>query len=891
MNTLVLRYGVPYVYAVITQQPNLPTMRPHVRILCCAPIVGAMLLACIISPFNLSAQSVDDLHLSSFASGISQSMPNIERAQQAVDKSTLVYIENKGQWDSRAHFLLRSGGLDMWITSHGVLYDLYRLDKSEAKSDESELLGESPASETGSVAKRGHVVGISFEGVGSAPSVHAIGRQPGYYNYFIGNDQSKWTPNVGLYSGARIDNIYSGIDALFYLDEGRPRYDLLVRPGGDPKQIRMKIEGAENVSVLPSGALAIATTVGVVEQRELYAYQEMDGIRKKIACRFVVDAKRRVRFDVGRYDRTRPLVIDPLIYSPLLIGGRDQGQSIAIDGGGNAYITGSTDSPDYPVTTGAYDASYNDSTDAFVAKLDPTGSTLLYSTFIGGSGKDENLGNSIVVDAGGNAYIAGGTESADYPTTSGAYDMSFNGGITDAFVTKLNASGNALVYSTYIGGATNDRAAGIAIDGSGNACIIGSTLTPLIGFVGYPTTAGAYDTASNGLSDLFVTKLNAAGSGLLYSTFIGGRRDDRGDGIAIDASGNAYVSGYSSSTTIVSDYPTTAGAYDSSPGGALDIVLSKLSPDGSTLLYSTFLGGSQTDYGSGLAVDGSGNVFIAGSTEGGGFPSTVGVYKRIHGGGTQAYVAKLNHTGSALLYSTFLGSGSCFDVAIDGNGNAYAAGSTTSSKYPTTAGAYDTSHNGSNDLFVTKLNSTGSALLYSTFIGGSSFEETPAIALDGSGNIFVTGNTGSSDFPVSPGAYDVALGGSTDAYVTKLNATGSALIYSTFVGGDGDDPSSSIELRDDSDIGGSSSLHLSIPVPNPASDEIRASYSLAEPGIVRLEVYGADGRRVAVAIDGAYRSSGSHIETVDVSKLTSGTYLLRLIAGEAISGQPFSVVR
>ena len=354
---------------------------------------------------------------------------------------------------------------------------------------------------------------------------------------------------------------------------------------------------------------------------------------------------------------------------------------------------------------GAFDTTYNGggTLDVFVTKLNPTGSGLVYSTYLGGS--NHEYANGIAIDSSGNAYITGVTYSTDFPTTAGAFDTTFNGGQYDAFVTKLNATGSGLVYSTYLGGSFDDVGYGIAIDSSGNAYLTGFTT-----FTDFPTTAGAFDiTYNGGQYDAFVTKLNATGSGLVYSTYLGGSEShDIGFGIAIDSSGNAYVTGY----TISGDFPTTAGAFDTTYNGGFgsDVFITKLNATGSGLVYSTYLGGSAQgqDIGRGITLDGSGNAYVTGYTLSTDFPTTSGAFDTTYNGGAHdVFITKLNATGSGLVYSTYLG-GSFDDrgngIAIDGSGNVYVTGYTSSTDFPTTSGAFDTTHNNSTDVFVVKLN-------------------------------------------------------------------------------------------------------------------------------------------------------------------------------------------
>jgi hypothetical protein len=389
---------------------------------------------------------------------------------------------------------------------------------------------------------------------------------------------------------------------------------------------------------------------------------------------------------------------------------------------------------------------------------------LVYSTYLGGGSSD--IGKGIAVDGSGNAYITGETWSTDFPTTTGAYDTTYNGD-TDVFVSKLNPSGTALVYSTYLGGGSSDIGKGIAVDGSGNAYLTGYTDSS----TDFPTTPGAFNTSYNGYQDVFVTKLNASGTALVYSTYLGGSIDDVGYGIALDLAGNAYITGVTYST----DFPTTLGAFDTTKyAPSLGAFVIKLNASGSSLVYSTYLGGGLIEEGNGIAIDSSGNAYITGYTWGE-FPTTPGAFDTsFNGGYHDGFVSKLNPSGTGLVYSTYLG-GSDWDVgnaiAVDASGNAYITGWTTSSTFPTTPGAFDTSYNGFYDVFVSKLNPSGTALVYSTYLGGGLFEEGNGIATDSSGNAYITGETlYYSDFPTTLGAFDTSFnGGSYDGFISKFS--------------------------------------------------------------------------------------------------------------------------
>jgi len=504
---------------------------------------------------------------------------------------------------------------------------------------------------------------------------------------------------------------------------------------------------------------------------------------------------------VATYDRTHPLVIDPVLsYSTYLGGsGNDFASGIAVDAAGNAYVTGSTDSTNFPTTAGAF-AGVTGSSDAFVTKLDPSGSTLVYSTYLGGSGDD--VARGIAVDASGNAYVTGQTSSPDLPTAN-AFQPVFVGGPADlgpagpydGFVTKLDSTGSTLLYSTYLGGNDADVSFAVAVDASGNAYVAGWTRSS-----DFPTTPGAFAVSRTGADDAFVAKLDPTGSALVYSTFLGGSNNiktanplDTGRAIAVDGSGSAYVTGY----TYSSDFPTTAGAFQTIFGsGAFGHVafVTKLDPAGSALVYSTFLGGtSGIDEGLGLAIDAGGNAYVTGVTLSSDFPTTPGAFQSVSGGARDAFVTKLNPAGSLLVYSTYLGGGKhdlASAIAVDAAGNAFVAGTTgpledgcnssfpCTDDFPTTAGAVQPVYGGGfRDAFLATLDSSGSALIFSTYLGGSGNDSGIGIALDSGANAYIAGATASSNFPTTAGAFQPIFAGgdnrpnpgdSFDAFVGKI---------------------------------------------------------------------------------------------------------------------------
>jgi hypothetical protein len=675
-----------------------------------------------------------------------------------------VFIENKGQWHPDVLYLCRLGGLDAWITKWGVSYTFFKLEEKPSAEAREPFLHEKFGHRE--VELIGHRVLMKLRGCAAHPQREGREMLEGYYNYLIGNDPTRHATYVRRYREVWVKGVYAGIDMRYYLEGGRLRYDWVVEPGGDPSQIVFGLEGSEKTYIDSEGRLVFTTRFGEVKLAELRVYQG----DREIGGRFV-ERPGGWGIEVGSYDPTQPLVIDPLVYSTYIGGSWDEeGRGIAVDGSGNAYVTGWTISTDYDVTPGAFQTTYGDGLgDVFVTKLNATGTALVYSTYIGGSDYDE--GNAIAVDGSGNAYVTGSTNSIDYDVTPGAFQTmksTTDPYETDVFVTKLNATGTALVYSTYIGGSGDGDEDGdengnaIAVDGSGNAYVTGWTNS-----TNYDVTPGAFQTTNGGGRDVFVTKLNATGTALVYSTYIGGSDWDVGYGIAVDGSGNAYVTGGTEST----NYDVTPGAFQTGMQGVRDVFVTKLNATGTALVYSTYIGGSDWDVGYGIAVDGSGNAYVTGWTISTDYDVTPGAFQTGMQGVRDVFVTKLNATGTALVYSTYIG-GNWYDegygIAVDGSGYAYVTGATPSTDYDVTPGAFQTTKEGGRDVFVTKLNATGTALVYSTYIGGSRDDYGYAIAVDGSGNAYVTGWTESTNYDVTPGAFQTNGGVAQNVFVTKV---------------------------------------------------------------------------------------------------------------------------
>jgi hypothetical protein len=594
----------------------------------------------------------------------------------------------------------------------------------------------------------------------AAASASPVGEEklPGVANYFVGSERGAWRTDVPMYAKVRYSSVVPGVDLLYYGNQKQLEYDFVVAPQADPKAIHLEFSGVTKLKLDGAGDLILSARNGDIAFHKPVVYQEQNGRRQWIDGRFTLGRRHTVGFALSGYDHTRPVVIDPVLaYSTYLGGGGSDGDealAIAVDANGDAYVTGQTDSTNFPLISGSYQQTNQGAAsgtfNAFVTKLNSTGKALVYSTYLGGSGNTQ--GAALAVDSSGDAYVAGHTFATDFPTTSGAYQAASPAcaGGYSAFVTKLNASGSALVYSTYLGGSGNSNGSGtgdiayaLVLDSSGDAYVAGGAQS-----YNFPVTSGAYqannNAAGNNASAAFVTKLNPAGSALVFSTYLGGSGQyDGGDtayALALNSSGDVYVTGSAGS----SDFPVTAGAYQTTnPASAEEqtaAFVSELNSTGTALLYSTFLGGSEDAAGAALAVDISGDAYVAGYAMAANFPVTTGAFQTAN--------------------------------------NAAAIDATTG--------------------FVTKLNPTGTALIYSTMLGGSGVEistyntegdSADGLAIDASGNAYVTGLAYSSNFPVTSGAIQSTNKGagarSFVSFVTEVNPAGTGLVYSTYLGGSG----------------------------------------------------------------------------------------------------------
>jgi uncharacterized repeat protein (TIGR01451 family) len=721
--------------------------------------MGAVRLRLLVMPFLL---------LPCFAQSPLDTDPTASHAQLVAryGKLPMAFEANHGQTDPRVRFLARGSGYELFLTADEAVLALRAgsaIDLRQSGSEESAGI------------RATSVLRMKLAGANLMPTFSGVEELPGRSNYFLGNDPKKWSTNVPTYRKVRYGNVYPGVDLVYYGSQGQLEYDFVVAPGGDPARIALSFAGAQP-NVDANGDLLLSMSGGDVRFRKPVMYQNVGGRKHWVDGHYAIVAGNSVRFEVGNFDHNRALVIDPVLAYSTYLGGtqNDVAWAIAVDSSGNAYVTGETYSLDFPVKnpiesyhTGGNCGDTGQCFDVFVTKLNSTGTALIYSTYLGGINDD--IGYGIAVDSAGNAYVAGYTTSDDFPTTAGVLrsfcgELMVNGKPTgtcniqhvpDAFVTKLNATGSAIDYSTFIGGTGFDSASAIAVDAAGEAYVVGQTNGVLPtgnpNDPGFPLTTTAFQSTypGGGPYTTFFVKLNATGSAELYGSLLGSptaQAHSYATGVAIDSAGDGYMIGYTGDK----NFPTTPGAFQTTckPGttvcnGYFGIV-AKFDPTkdaAASLVYSTYLGGTSSaaqDKPFGIAVDSAGDAYVTGASQSSDFPTTKGAFQTL-----------------------------CMPV-----------GTTCATT------------------FVTKLNATGTGLVYSTFLGNQPIKNFAtnvtqgfAIHLDSSKHAYVTGsvvdNPAHLSFPELHPVKTYVNG--NDAFVTEFNPTGTALMFSTWLGGTGND--------------------------------------------------------------------------------------------------------
>jgi hypothetical protein len=706
---------------------------------------------------------------------------------------SMLFVENADQWPAAARFQVWGSPLGIgttWLAEEAIWLVVSRqVDNEERARCDAPLVPLATCQPVYSF----HALKLTFPGSSRDVRIEPFDPLTTTVNYLIGNDPAQWRAAVPVWGGVRYVDLYRGVDLEISSANGKWSWRFQSRSGGDLNDIQLQIDGGNGLSMIDDN-VRVFTDSGLFDlqlptspiSHQSTIVQGTSGVRYQ-------KASDRVEELVERSHRHSEGDPSQLVYGTYLGGGLgSEGYAVAVDDQGQVTLTGRTHAWDFPTTPGAFNVTFAAGAcgvppntypcpDAFVSQLSSDGSTLLFSTFLGGSNAD--VGNVVALTAQGQVIAAGLTLSGDFPATAGALDVTCgtdancndNGTdrYSDGFIALLSSNGSVLGYSTYLGDSRSDGIRGGHVDTAGRFWVAGFTESP-----GFPTTAGAFDRQFNGATDGFVARLSADGRALEYGSFIGGSDSDSAYAVDLDRAGRVYIAGQTSSD----DFPVPPGAFDHQLNGATDAFVMRLNSAGSTMEYAIYLGGSSDEIARGLAVDALDRVYVGGNTNSIDMPVTPGAYQPGFGGGTcgqstpcyDAFMARLGSDGSSFQYATFLG-GSNNDylrsVVIDSANRVYISGDTYSANFPVTPDAFDTNFDGhASDCYVSRLNETGNSLEYSTFIGGFTHDWGSPMARDGSGNVYLTGQTqGSSDFPTTPGAFDPYTSGRRDlAFVVKL---------------------------------------------------------------------------------------------------------------------------
>jgi chitodextrinase len=670
----------------------------------------------------------------------------------------LVFEKNEGQTDPQVKYVAQTNNYTIFLTPNDAVLSFHASSRSGIRADRRREL---PQQKVQSAMESSSAVRMHMVGANSGVEMAASDKLGGQTNYYIGNDPTKWQPGVSHYGRVTYKNIYPGIDMAFHGRQRQVEFDFIVAPGASPKPIEMSLTGAQRIWTDASGNLLLSSAAGNLVLHKPTAYQEKENNRQLVDARFILKDKSTVALNLGPYDRTHELVIDPALSYSTYLGGsvEEEGFAIAVDALGDAYITGQTNSLDFPGVVGT-DGGF----DAFVTKLDSSGS-LVFTTRLGGTMDDAGLG--IAVNNLG-VYVIGNTSSSNFPSLTA---IGPRGG-QDVFVVRLDSSsGMVSTERVIIAGSNVDSGNSIVVDDFGDAYIGGQTSSS-----DFPT-ASPIQAALAGSRDGFVAELDPTGTTLLYSTYLGGSSEEVVTGIAL-AGGNAYVTGLTNSN----DFPVTTGAFQQNRAGLHDSFVTEIKADGSAWVYSTYLGGTGADNAFSIAVDAAGEAYVTGTTDSDDFP-TLNAAQGSRAGSTDAFVAKLDASGSGLLFSTYLGGRlgeTATSIALDPFNDAYVTGFTSSSDFPVAGSPFQPHLSGTSDAFVTELSNTG-FVVYSSYLGGAQGENSAlvgstgvlsgAIAVDLSGNAYLTGSTDSTmDFPTQSAFQGAYAGGAADAFVTKVAA-------------------------------------------------------------------------------------------------------------------------
>ena len=703
----------------------------------------------------------------------------------------LYFEANQGQVDSPAQFIARGRDSQFLISPGAAQFELGKMTAPGVFS--------------------ARTVRMQFVGASDRAQISGAEELPGKINYLTGNEPARWQTGVAAFARVCVGQLYPGVNLAYYGNQRQLEYDFTVAPGVDPGVIVIHFDGADKISIGSSGGLVLNLGDNEILQPKPVIYQTANGARQEISGGYKILDARTVAFAVGNYDHHLPLVIDPILSYSTYFGGNanDVATAVAVDTNGFVYVAGETLSPQL-ATAGAFQTNFAGGTvngDAFVAKFSNSGSNLVYCTYLGGS--QDDLASSLAVDKAGDVFLTGYTDSPDFPTTNALFpkilghayknNRNYTYYSGNAFVAELNPTGSHLVYSTYLGGSgsvgiagTGDEGMSIAEDPAGNAYVAGytsSTNFPVVNPLACQL-AGTTNMFLNRLAGSyngFLAKIGPGGTNLLYSTYFGGTNVDVATGIAVDGNGAVYLAGYTDST----NFPTTTNAVQPYLGGVTNALLSfdafaakfaQPSATNLTLVYSTFLGGTNDDFGYGVAADAAGNAYVTGGTASPNFTNTTAnvtnwfneLTNNLNGLvlTTNAFLVKLGPTGTNVLYSAVFGGLAediGYGVAVDSAGEAFVVGAASSTGFPTLnpSGLLAATNSGGDDVFVTAFNTNGSALLYSVYLGGANNDFGYGLALDPVGDAYIVGQTLSSNFPTN-NALHAALNGTSDAFLAKI---------------------------------------------------------------------------------------------------------------------------
>ena len=706
-----------------------------------------------------------------FAVGFAQS-PQPRTVMATPVAQPLVFTANEGQWPAEILYRSTAPGAVMWFSRDSVYFQFDERAGAAKRgadrvvrateADDPPTVVDSLTDVNGSAEPaRVLLVKLTFAGASPAATIETGRPVDWKCHFFLGNDPAAWRRNVRSYESLTFRNLYPGIDLRYYGARAGAQqtveYDVIAQPGADLSRVKMRVQWADRIEVGSNGELALVTAAGTVIHTQPVAYQNVARGRQDVHTIFVHNDDGTFGFSAPRgYDRRLPLTVDPLIKFATYLGGSstDEGHAVDVDSSGNAYVAGLTNSSNFP-TASPFDGTANGSSDVFLTKFTTAGNALVYSTYIGGTGAD--FARDVDEGGFGEVSIAGSTTSTNFPT-SNAFDSTL-GGSKDAFLCRVVSNGSGLLISTYIGGSGTEDAFGVFADGQD----LDDYVTGFTTSTDFPTVS-AYDSSANGGNDGFVVRVGSLG-GLEFGTYLGGSGNETPWEITVDSSNNSYVTGLTTST----NFPTL-NAWDFSANGSNDVFVTKLNSSGNALVYSTYLGAAGDDQGLGIAVDSAGAAYVTGLTNSTAFP-TYSAFSSTHNGLYDCFVTKFMPSGSGITYSTYLGGAGNeygYAIAVDQAGRAVVVGRTSSDPFPRVNPA-DSTYGGAIDAFVSRFTISGAALTYSSYIGGSGEELGLGVAIDSSCYVYAAGYTKSSDFPTS-NAYDNTLGGTQDAFLVKTAA-------------------------------------------------------------------------------------------------------------------------